>query len=212
VKKPIGLLANLPPGLEYLIEPALKYGVHQDDVERGQFLQRIPTEDLEELACVAERYRLSEDHDLVGEFLDKYPITDHAESANLYFLFAVMDEAGLQISPENWNSVERHIRSLGKCGCFRLASERMWAARFLADFGDEARSAIPHLRRVTEDEDLRVRVWAHYALAIIEGRRQEHELAVRTIFLRHNDKDEIGEYGTVGMEANAALEKFRELG
>jgi hypothetical protein len=209
---PPGVLANLPAGLEYLVEPALKYGVYQTDDERLDFLQRATTEDVDELARVAERYRLSEYHDVVGDFFDKYPITAYPESANLYFLFAIMDDAGLCLSPENWNTVERRIEQLGRFGSFRLASERAHAAMFLAEFGDEARPAIPALRRAIEDEDLRVRVWAHYALAVIEGNRAEHEQAVREIYSQHNEKDELGcHLDDVGGEAAAALERFGEM-
>ena len=95
------------------------------------------------VARVAERYRLSEHHELVSDFLDEYPITDYLESAKLYFLFGVMVDAGFALSPDNWNTVERHIETLGKFGSFRRASERAFAARFLADFGDQARPAIP---------------------------------------------------------------------
>jgi len=210
--KRVGVLANLPSELKYLVAPAMKYGIHQTDDERYDFLQCATAKDLEELARVAERIRLNDHNDLVTVFLDKYPITDHAESAKLYFLFGVMDDARLQFLPDNWNTVERHIKQLGRYGSFRLASERAHAAMFLAEFGDKARPAIPHLHRALEDEDLRVRVWSHYALAIIEGHRAEHELAVREIYSHHNHIDELGCHADeVGGEAHAALEKFREL-
>jgi hypothetical protein len=212
MRKSIGVLAKLPQELEYLIEPAMKYGVHQDDIGRGEFIRRLTEEQMEELAGVAERYRLNEHHDLVGRFLDEYPITDYREAANLYWLFVVMDEAGLQLSADNWNTVERHIETLGKFGSFRLASERAFAARFLSDFGGKARPAIPALRRALQDEDLRVQVWAHYALAVIEGNRSEHERAVRAIYSRHDRKDEYGcHIDDVGGDASAAIEKFAEL-
>jgi hypothetical protein len=149
---------------------------------------------------------------LVGEFFDTYPITEHVESANLYWLFGIMGEAGLKLDFENWNTVERHIKSLGRFGSFRLGSERAFAARFLADFGVQALPAIPALRRALQDEDLRVQVWARYALAVIEGDRETHEEVVREIYSQHDQKDEMGCHrDDVGGEACEALEKFREL-
>src|SRR5262249_36186452 len=213
MKKLIGVLAKLPVEVQYLIEPALKYGVHQSDDKRDRFLQKIAPKQLEELAAVAERYRLSEHHDLVEDFLDKYPITEYPEAAKLYFLFLILDEAGLALDPENWNTVDRHTKALRKFGSFRVASERARAAMLLAEFGKRASPAIPELRRALGDEDLRVQVWAHYALAIIEGNRAEHERAVRQIYSKHNKKDELGcHIDDVGGEAACVLEKLGELG
>ena len=63
----IGVLANLPRELHYLIEPAIKYG-QQNARERCDFLQNAQPEDREELARVANHYRTSEHHDAVGDF------------------------------------------------------------------------------------------------------------------------------------------------
>jgi hypothetical protein len=190
----------------------MTYGIHQTDDERSEFLERATSEQLEELASIAERYRLSDHHDLVADFFDKYPITKHADSAKLYWLFAIMHDAGLPLSPTDWNTVEKHIQSLGRFGSFRLASDRAFAARFLADFGDKARPAIPALHRALQDPDMRVQIWAHLALAVIEGHWSEHEKAVREIYRQHHSKDEFGEeVGDIGPAASAALEKFREL-
>jgi hypothetical protein len=209
--KSIGILKELPHKLKYLVEPAMKYGIYQFDAEIARFLERATAEDLQELASVAKRIRLNDHNELIGDFLDQYPITDNSESANLYFLFGVMDAARLQFISEDWNTVERHVRSLGRFGSFRLASKRAAAAKFLAGFGDQARTAIPALHVALQDEDLRVRVWAHYTLAVLEGNRAQHEDVVRKIFSRHNHKDELGCYDDVGREANEALEKFREM-
>jgi hypothetical protein len=209
--KSIGVLRNLPTELDYLIDPALKYGVHQTDDDHFEFLKRATPEEMDELASVAERFRLSEHHDQVADFFDAYPITEHAESAKLYWLFGLMGDAGLPLSPENWDTVERHIDSLRRFGSFRIASERAHAAMLLADFGKDAAQAIPDLRRAVQDEDLRVQVWAHYALAVIEGNCAAHEQAIREIYSRHNKKDPIGcHVDDVGEDAAAALEKLGE--
>lgn len=208
----IGILAKLPAELWYLVEPAMKYGIHQTDDERQQFLDHATRSELEELSRVAERIRVNDHNDLIAHFRDKYPMTEYPESANLYFLFGVMDAAGLRWIPDHWNSVHRHITALTRFGSFRLASERMWAARFLAESADNAELAIPHLRRATQDQDLRVRVWAHYALGVLEQRATEHEDAIRRIYQEHNRQDESGDYvDDIGLEAHTALEKLGEM-
>jgi hypothetical protein len=208
----IGILAQLPGELEYLIEPALKYGGNQFDDEVDDFLLQASDDELEELAAVAERYRVNRHHNLVDAFFDRYPITDYPESAKLYFLFGVIDAAGLPLSPDDWNTVERHIETLGLAGGFYIASKRMGAAMLLAELGVAARPAIPHLLNALHDEDLRVCVWAHYALAVIDGSIEQHAAAVREIFLGREAKDELDCFvDEVGSAANAALEKFQEL-
>src|SRR5262249_7140445 len=154
---------------------------------------RATPDEVAELTRIAENYRKNEHADVVGRFFDNYPITDYPESAKLYWLFGLMTEAGLSLEPENSSTVERYIRELGKFGSYRLASEGRFSALFLGDSGEEARPAIPALRRALEDEDFRVRIWAHYALAAIEGNLANHEQAVRAIYLQHASKDKSDE-------------------
>lgn len=90
-----GVLAELPDELSYLVKPALKYGRFQFDIEILDFLDSASGEQLDELAAVAERVRLNEHYPEVSRFLDEYPITDHEQSACLYFLFGVLDHADL---------------------------------------------------------------------------------------------------------------------
>ena len=205
-----GSFAYLPAELEYLIEPAMTYGVLQFDDDVDRFLERATEEDLESLARVAECIHLNHHDDLIGSFLDDYPITEYSESANLYFLLGVIDAADVSPEDDSWNTVENRINSLQKHGSFRLASERMWAARFLADFGADAMVSIPHLERALEDDDQRVQVWAHYALAILKGERYKHEQAIRAILAQHSVRDEMDLLDDVGSEAEAALEKLAE--
>lgn len=139
-----GSFAFLPHELDYLIEPAMKYGVHQFDADVDSFLARATDSELEELARVVEHVRLNDHDDLIGCFLDDYPITDSAESANLYFLFGVIDAAGVAPADDSWNTVESRIKSLQQFGSYRLASERMHAAKALAAFGGAASGSAPH--------------------------------------------------------------------
>ncbi|MEM6750505.1 MAG: hypothetical protein AAF612_08545, partial [Planctomycetota bacterium] len=65
---------------------------------------------------------------------------------------------------------------------------------------------IPQLEQAVADDDHRVRVWAHFALALITGNRKQHLSAIRAIFAQHQQCDEFGDYDDVGMEAWEALE------
>lgn len=188
----------------------MKYGIHQFDDDVHRFLENASEDDLNALASIAERVRLEDHDDLIGRFLDEYPITDYEESANLYFLFGLIDAAGVAPEDDSWNTVENHIKSLQKHGSYRLASERIWAARILPEFGLDAQPAIPYLERALLDDDLRVRVWAHYALAMISGERPRHEQAIRAILADHDARDDMDLLDDVGTQAEEALEKLAE--
>jgi hypothetical protein len=49
-----------------------------------------------QLAGVAERVLQNNHFPLVMRFLNKYEITDHEESAKLYFFFGLLDHGGLK--------------------------------------------------------------------------------------------------------------------
>lgn len=48
---------RLPPGLEYLREPAIKWGIYEYDEERARLDRRITVEEIEELRTLSERMR-----------------------------------------------------------------------------------------------------------------------------------------------------------
>jgi len=204
------VFTELPSDLHYLIGPAEKFGCNQFDDQIADFLDRATESEMDELAAVAERFRLSGHSHEFDAFLDRFPITDHQQSAQLYFLFGVIDAAGFDFCDPDWNTVESHMESLQRFGGYRLASKRAHAARFLADFGNDANAAVPLLKTACSDGDERVRVWAHYALAKIEGDVEFHIGAIRNIFSSHSDLDEFDCYDEVGMEAEAALELLTE--
>lgn len=91
-----GILAQLPADLHYLIYPAMRYGRHQFDDAIFDFLAHATTDEMDELAALAERVLLNNDYPRVNSFLDDHPITDSEEAARLYFMFGVMDYAELQ--------------------------------------------------------------------------------------------------------------------
>jgi hypothetical protein len=92
----IGVLIHLPDTLSYLIGPAMKYGRYQFENQMSQFLEHATSDELEELAIIAERVLVNDHYPEVNRFLDRYRITEHEEAANLYFLFNVLDCAGFQ--------------------------------------------------------------------------------------------------------------------
>lgn len=208
--KKTGSFVHLPLELEYLIEPAMTVGVNHFDADINRYLDNATDEQWESLESLSEKIHQKGHMEAIDLFLDEYSITEYKESANLYFLFAVMDAADVLPKDGSWNSVDNHIKSLGKFGSYRLASGRMWAARFLADFGYRAKTAVPYLKKALNDEDERVRVWAHYALLIIDGDRDEHEAAIRQIYSQHDERDDWDMLDYVGMEAHAALEKLAQ--
>ncbi len=95
---PGSILDNLPPSLQYLKDPALRYGVHQFVGDVDEFLSAATSDEMSELAEIAARV-LSEDHyPIVLQFIKEYQITEYPDAACLYFLFGVLDYAGLKFA------------------------------------------------------------------------------------------------------------------
>jgi len=203
--------AKLPVELKYLIAPAEKFGNYSSEIQIGEFLEQAVESDLAELSAIAERYRLNKHARILETFLDEFRITEHDQSFRLYNLLGIIDAAGFDFSEPNWDTVEHQMESLQQFGSFRLASKRMWAARFLPDFGDAAKKAIPLLQIACSDEDERVQVWAHYALVKMEGNRDIHIEAIRKIFFAHDELDDLDMYDEVGSEAEEALELLNSV-
>jgi len=74
----------------------MRYGVHQFDEQMDTFLHSVPAAVIEELARLADKVRLNNHYPRVNEWLEAHKITEHEEAARLYFLFGLMDAAGLQ--------------------------------------------------------------------------------------------------------------------
>jgi hypothetical protein len=207
----MNVYSKLPRELRYLIGPAEKYGNYSSDILIGKFLDQATETELAELSAIAERYRLNKHAKILGKFLDEYT-TQHDQSFRLYNLLAVIDAAGFDVYESNLDSVDYQIELLQEFGSYRLASGRMFAARFLADLGDGAAKAIPLLWIACSDEDERVQVWAHYALAKLEGNRDVHVDAIRKIFFAHDELDDLDMYDEVGSEAEEALQLLSSVG
>ncbi|MBX9681478.1 MAG: hypothetical protein K2X38_22205 [Gemmataceae bacterium] len=205
-----GVLVNLPDELHFLIDAALKYGYYKSDSERDKKSQKLAEPDLEALASIAERYRLAKQHRAVDVFFDQYSISTYSEAAKLYWLFALLDELGFEIS-DSAGEVDHWIEQLHEYGSERAAFGRARAAMVLADFGQPAAKAIATLKKCLGDKELFVQAWAHYALAILEGNKEAHKKAIEQIFNKYSKKDEDGLFiDPIGAEADAALEKLAE--
>ena len=74
----------------------MRYGRYQFDDDIFGFLNRATDSELNHLASIAQRVLLNSDFARVTRFLREHPITDSEEAARLYFLFGVMDYAGLE--------------------------------------------------------------------------------------------------------------------
>lgn len=59
--------SRLPPGLEYLREPAIKWGRYQYDAERARLDRRITVEEIEELRALSKRMR--PDRQRIGDWI-----------------------------------------------------------------------------------------------------------------------------------------------
>lgn len=210
----MSLYEKLPLSLQYLIGPAENYGRYQFGEQVVEFLDAATAEDMAKLAEVAEQYRNNGHAPILDEFLDQYPITDYEESSRLYFLLGVIDAAGFELSNADWNTVESHLDTLQRFGNYRLASERMHATKFLADFGRDAATAIPLLQKGCGDEDRRVQVWANFALFKIASDDEKYIDSIRR-YLNDSDSEIRTEAASalhaLGNRASSAIPELVEL-
>jgi hypothetical protein len=88
--------SKLPEELEYLAEPAAKYGKHQFENQMDHFLENATEAEIEEIAVLAERVRF--DWDRIQRWLDEYELTKHPEAAAVHALTGIMELGGF------WNT------------------------------------------------------------------------------------------------------------
>jgi len=80
--------SKLPPSIAFLAKPAEEYGRYQFPGEVDRFFRRITKEELKELKQLARVCR--ENKKVISDFL-ALPMTEHPESAYVYFLLGVLD-------------------------------------------------------------------------------------------------------------------------
>lgn len=203
---------KVPEPLRNYIEIVDKWGAVNSDSERYELADRAEADEaaLEELRNFAASWTDAE-RETLDAWLDESPITESYEGAKFYFATGLVAELDLWPGSESKGpeeTVDQHIKALGKHGSLRLASERMWAARFLLDYGDAARKAIPALTQALGDDDTRVRIWAHCALAMLEGDVEPRRFAIALILDQHSEEDEYGCKDEIGTEAEEALKEL----
>jgi len=86
---------KLPQEVSYIIPAAEKYGVLAGEDEIVKFLQRVPEEDVSELASLYERMSAQQHTDLLQRWFDRYPFPDHPEASLVYSLLLLMDAMDL---------------------------------------------------------------------------------------------------------------------
>jgi hypothetical protein len=86
--------SKLSEQLQYLAEPAAKYGKHQFESQMDDFLANASESEIEEIAALAERIRLSGDWVTIQQWLDEYELTDHPEAAAVHALTGIMELGG----------------------------------------------------------------------------------------------------------------------
>jgi len=159
------------------------------DESKSERLQRAEGDEaaMEELELAAQRWSL--EHRVA--FQDWRESEDHPSAASRlydYFLsFLVELEIGPDERPSDW--VGMWIEWLSAFGSQLKAARRWQAAESLADYGPNGMRAIPALREALVDEHLLVRVWAHYALARLDGDLQWHRTAIELIGQIHGPDD-----------------------
>jgi hypothetical protein len=104
VPKNAGILTQLPAELHYLIAPVLSCGCLSNE-ETLTYLNEASAEQFKHLAVIARCVLVHDHYPEVGKFLERYPVSQHPESAKLYYFFAALDQAGLEFDElPNWGS------------------------------------------------------------------------------------------------------------
>lgn len=144
-----------------------------DDVERERLVEQVSKSRMAKGVIVKAIAKATpDDFEEVQQWIDVHPFSDNA--GRLLWLISLVDALELLPSDPEWKRPERLLRRLSRFGSFRVASNRMWACRFLADMPDSAIQAIPVLLAVVEaDPDVRVRAWAAVALYCLGNREKD---------------------------------------
>ena len=204
----LSILDNLPSALIYLKEPAWRLGTLQFDDQVQQFIDDLGDNDFSELRQIADTIRVNRHLDFINSFIDEYPMKAHEGSARLYFFVNLLTSLGLELEESRQVDLQALIAELSLNGNEKDAVNRMWAVRRIAelDIDSDTELALPCLNQALSDPDLRVRVWAHYAIARITGEKHGHLRAIEAIYDQHSTRDCLDLLDEIGAEAEAALE------
>jgi hypothetical protein len=81
--------SKLPQDLAYAREPAEKYGGYQFDAKVQEFFENASDQQLKELREFTAKVRRQNDEPKFKEWIRSFRMTDHPESALVYFLFGL---------------------------------------------------------------------------------------------------------------------------
>lgn len=90
-----GVLKHLPPTLQYLVAPALRFGC-RTELDAFSRLDNATSHDVEYLGTIADRVLQNGHFPEVMRFLDEYQMTEYDECAQLYFFFGLLDHGGFK--------------------------------------------------------------------------------------------------------------------
>jgi hypothetical protein len=123
---------------------------------------------------------------------------------NAFHHFLVfLDALGICPGPGSSDRVQEYIDDLAQFGSPMKDSRRMWAVRMLPAYGPAAMRAIPLLKDAIADPDPRVQIWAHYALALLDGDMERHRRAIQSLGRQHRGGGEC-----VRLDAREALQSL----
>lgn len=182
---------NVPDQLVQFLPIVQKWGAINSDTERYDSLDKAEADPtaLDELEAFNNAWT-PEIGELFAEWSDREPMTENDTVARFYFTLLLLDELGFKLPrDEDADPVEELIEQLARTGSPAKDSGRMWAARGLPDYGEDAKRAIPHLESALDDPLPNVRIWTHYALARLAGDEARHREAIRKIGKQENNED-----------------------
>jgi len=205
--------SRVPSRLRRFISIIERWGCQTSDSERYELGVRAEAdpEALKELESLVRDWT-EEDGKTFEDWLDRENPWS-TEAAKFYFTFMLIDEIGLRVDTGRpRDPVDDYIKELQDFGSVRKDNVRAIAARMLPSKGAAARRAIPELRQALEDPFGPVRVWAHCALALIEGDVESHRQALETFGARSSSDAEAASEAKYALEELAKPQHVRDLG
>lgn len=169
--------SHVPASLQRFIPLAEKWG-EPDDERRDQLARKLAGDDgaLAELMPFAEALETHECISALDAMGDAEVVTP--EFRRFDGLMGLIDDLDLYPLCPPVDRVQEALWQLSRFGSWARASGRSFAAWDLAYCGPPGTIAIPRLEAARQDEDLRVRVWAEFALGWLTGVKDAHRKAI----------------------------------
>lgn len=170
---------DIPSQLQPFLPMVMKWGAIEGDGERYNLAEAAEADPIALAELKAFNDAWTPDIGWAYEdWSDRVSMTENKVVARFYFALLLLDELGFKLPrDEQLDPVDELIEQLSS----HRDTERAWAARKLPDFEGEAGRAIPQLQAALDDSSVSVRIWAHYALARLNGDASEHREAIQTL-------------------------------